>query len=271
MLEFIRFELNYRFNRPVTYIYFVIVLAMSFISTATDAVRAGGSGGKVMENAPVVLSAIMLVIMIFAVFITSAVMGVPVLRDFEHKTDSMIFTTPTNKISYLGGKFIGSFLTLLFISSGIWMGCMVGQAIPWPWLDNAERLMEFSFMHYWNPFVVFVLPNLFVFSAIFFMGGSLGKRMVVVYAQGIVLFMGYLVAGQFLSELDNQNTAALLDPFGVGALEVTTQYWTVAEQNAQLIPIFRHNSSKQVNLDSYWDSLAGYYLFQVQLSTCRKC
>lgn len=237
MLEFIRFELNYRFNRPVTYIYFLILLVISFISTATDVVRAGGSGGKVMENAPVVMTAMMLAIMIFGVFIISAIMGVPVLRDFEHKTDAMIFTTPTSKLSYLGGKFIGSFLTTLCITSGILLGCMLGQALPWPWLDNADRLMEFNFMHYWNPFTVFVLPNLFVFSAIFFMGGSLGKRMVVVYAQGIVLFMGYLVASQFLSELDNQHAAALLDPFGFGALEVTTQYWTVAEQNTQFISL----------------------------------
>ncbi len=236
MLEFIRFELNYRFSRPVTYIYFLIIFAMSFIATSTDIVRAGGSGGKVMENAPIVLSGIMLAIMIFGIFIASAVMGVPVLRDFEHKTDSMIFTTPTSKFSYLGGKFIGSFLTLLVITSSIVLGAMFGQAFAWPWLDNADRLMEFSFIRFWNPYVVFILPNLFVFSAIFFMGGSLGKRMVVVYAQGITLFMGYLVASSFLSQLDNQAMAAMLDPFGFGALEVTTQYWTVAEQNSLLVP-----------------------------------
>ncbi|MEQ8240717.1 MAG: M1 family aminopeptidase [Cyclobacteriaceae bacterium] len=236
MLEFIKFELNYRFSRPVTYIYFLIILLMGFLATATDIVQAGGSGGKVMENAPLVITGVMLVIMIFGIFIASAVMGVPVLRDFEHKTDSMIFTTPTSKLSYLGGKFLGSFLTLLFICSGIILGCMLGQAVPWPWLDNADRLMEFSFMSYWNPFITFIIPNLFIFGAIFFMGGSLGKRMVVVYAQGITLFMGYLLASSFLSQLDNQGLAAMLDPFGFGALEVTTQYWTVSEQNSQLVP-----------------------------------
>lgn len=236
MREFIKFELKYRFTRPVTYIYFLIMWLMAFLATSTDIVRAGGSGGKVMENAPIVVSALMLAIMIFGVFIASAIMGVPVLRDFEHKTDSMIFTTPITRLDYLSGKFIGSFITLLFISSGILLGCMAGQGIHWPWQDNADRLMDFQFMYYWNPFVTFVLPNLFVFGAIFFMGGSLGKRMVVVYAQGIVLFMGYLVAQTFLSQLDNKDLAAILDPFGFGALDVTTQYWTVAEQNSLFIP-----------------------------------
>lgn len=236
MLEFIRFELNYRFNRPATYIYFVLLFLMGFLASATDIVRAGGSGGKVMENAPIVITQLMVVMMIFGTFITSAVMGVPVLRDFEHKTDSMIFTTPVSKFDYLSGKFLGSFITILLITSGLIMGIMVGQAIQWPWQDNADRMMEFSFMSYMNPYFVFVFPNLLFFSAIFFLGGSLGKRMVVVYAQGIILFMGYLVAQTFLAQLDNQGLAAMLDPFGFGALEVTTQYWTVSEQNSQLMP-----------------------------------
>ncbi len=246
MLEFIKFELNYRFSRPVTYIYFIIIFLMTFLATATDIVQAGGSGGKVMENAPIVLTGIMLAVMIFGIFIASAVMGVPVLRDFEHKTDSMIFTTPTSKMSYLGGKFIGSFIILLFICSGIILGAMFGQAFQWPWLDNADRLMEFSFIRYWNPFVTFIIPNLFIFGAIFFMGGSLGKRMVVVYAQGITLFMGYLIASSFLSQLDNQTLAAMLDPFGFGALEVTTQYWTVSEQNELLMPFSRYILSNRL-------------------------
>ena len=232
MLEFIKFELKYRFNRPATWIYFALMLLMSFLATSTDIVQAGGSGGKVMENAPLILAVIETFIMLFGVFIISAVMGVPVLRDFEHKTFSMIFTSPISKINYLGGKFLGSFIVTVIILSGVMWGAMIGQAFPWPWHDFTDKLNPFSFSVYWNPFAVFILPNLFIFSSIFFAGGALGKNMVVVYAQGIILFMGYLVASQFLSELDNQNTAALMDPFGMGAMSVTTQYWTVAEQNS---------------------------------------
>lgn len=236
MLEFIRFEIQYRLTRPATYIYFALILLMSFLATATDAVQAGGSGGNVMQNSPLVIAQIMSVILIFGIFIVSAVMGVPVLRDFEHKTDSMIFTTPISKVNYLTGKFIGSFLIIMFILSGILLGMMIGQAIPWPWLDNADKLMPFNFMHYWNPFAVIIMPTVLMFSLLLFAGGALGKKMTVVYAQGIILFMGYLVASTFISDLDNQTLGAMLDPFGLGALGVHTQYWTVSEQNNNLIP-----------------------------------
>lgn len=235
MLEVIRFELKYRLKRPATYIYFGLLLVIAFLAVTTDAVRAGGSGGKLMENAPSVIMLVMLFCMFLGTFIASAIMGVPVLRDFEHSTASMLFTTPLKKTQYLAGRFLGSFIILVLVTSGILWGMMLGHAIPWPWMDQ-EKLMAFNAYHYLHPFLVFALPNLFFFGAIFFAGGTLGKRMVVVYAQAVILFMGYLIAQQFLSELDNRNTAALLDPFGFGANVVTTQYWTVAEQNSMVIP-----------------------------------
>lgn len=236
MLEVIKFEFKYRLGRPATYIYFALLFLIAFLAVTTDIVQAGGSGGKLMENAPTVIMTIMLFTMFLGTFIASAIMGVPVLRDFEHSTASMIFTTPLKKNQYLAGRFIGSFLILVIITSGILWGMMAGHAIPWPWMDQ-EKLQAFNAYHYFQPFMLFALPNLFFFSAIFFAGGTLGKRMVVVYAQAVILFMGYLIASSFLAELDNRNMGAVLDPFGFGANVVMTQYWTVTEQNSNVIPL----------------------------------
>lgn len=236
MLEVIKFEFKYRMGRPATYIYFGLLFLIAFLAVTTDMVQAGGSGGKLMENAPTVIMTIMLFTMFLGTFIASAIMGVPVLRDFEHSTASMIFSTPLKKNQYLAGRFIGSFLILLLITSGILWGMMAGHAIPWPWMDQ-DKLQAFNAYHYFQPFMLFALPNLFFFSAIFFAGGTLGKKMVVVYAQAVILFMGYLIASSFLAELDNRNMAAVLDPFGFGANVVMTQYWTVAEQNSNVIPL----------------------------------
>ena len=211
MLEVIKFELKYRMKRPATYIYFALLFLIAFLSVTTDIVRAGGSGGKLMENAPTVIMTIMLFAMFLGTFIASAIMGVPVLRDFEHSTASMVFTTPLTKNQYLAGRFIGSFVVLVLITSGILWGMMAGHGIPWPWMDQ-EKLQAFNSYHYFQPFLLFALPNLFFFSAIFFTGGTLGKKMVVVYAQAVILFMGYLIASSFLAELDNRNLGAILDP-----------------------------------------------------------
>lgn len=236
MLEVIFFEFKYRSGRPATYIYFGLLFLLSFLFVATPAVQIGIGSGKVMENAPTVIAVLTSFMSWIALLITSAIMGVAVLRDYEHKTSSMLFTTTLTKSQYLFGRFIGSFLVLIFITSGIVLGFMLGHGVPWPWLDNADKLMPFNAWHYIQPYLVFLLPNIFIFGAIFFTGGALGKKMTVVYAQAVILFMGYLAADLLLGSLDNRELAALLDPFGIGSLSLTSQYWTVAEQNSRVIP-----------------------------------
>ncbi|MGB3467224.1 MAG: ABC transporter permease, partial [Cyclobacteriaceae bacterium] len=237
MLNIIKFELKYRLVRPATYIYFAIMLLLSFLFTATDMVQASGGGGKVMDNSPVQITIIMMLMMWVGLLICSAVMGVPVIRDFEHKSSALIFTTPIKKWEYLAGRFLGSFIILLIIVSGILPGMMIGLSNSWFWQDTPPDLLPFDLWHYLHPFLVFVLPALFFFGSLFFAAGALGKKMTVVYAQAIIAFMGYLISIQLLGQLDNRNIAALTDPMGIAAYSVLTEYWTVTEQNTQVIPL----------------------------------
>lgn len=237
MLEVIRFELKYRLARPATYIYFVLMLGLSFLFTGTDLVQASGGGGKVMDNAPVQIAIIMMLMMWIGLLICSAIMGVPVIRDYEHSTSAIIFTTPIKKWEYLGGRYIGSFIILLMVISGVLLGMMIGLSVNWPWLDQPHKLLPFNLWHYLQPFLVFILPGLFFFGSLFFAAGALGKRMIVVYAQAVIAFMGYLISTSLLSQLDNRTIAAMIDPVGIGAFSVLTQYWTVVERNSQVIPL----------------------------------
>ena len=89
--QIFKFELQYRKARPATYIYFAILFLLSFLAISTDAVQIGGGAGLVKENAPVTIATMMAIMSAFFMMITSAIMGVAVLRDFEHNTDSMMF------------------------------------------------------------------------------------------------------------------------------------------------------------------------------------
>src|ERR1700755_1605049 len=106
--EVIKFEVKYRLNRPATYIYFAMVMLLAFAAVAwPDIIQFGGATGKVKQNASVVLFNIAGIFsLIPCLFIASAIMGVPILRDFEHKMESLVFTTNINKSSYLIGRFI---------------------------------------------------------------------------------------------------------------------------------------------------------------------
>lgn len=233
-LEIFKFEVRYRLKRPATYIYFAILFFLCFFSVTTDTITIGRGSGQVMENAPVVIANMMVILSAFMMMVTSAVMGVPVIRDFEHQTESIMFVNPIKKRDYLFGRFFGSFVILVFIFFGMLLGFMVGEFVPW---READKLGPFQLATYLNPFLYIILPSLFFTGSLFFASGALSRKMIVVYTQGILLLVLYLASFSFVRDLDNSTLSALIDPFGPNTLNLQTQYWTVAERNAlQVIP-----------------------------------
>jgi ABC-type transport system involved in multi-copper enzyme maturation permease subunit len=230
--EIFKFELNYRKTRPATYIYFAIIFLMCFLAVTTDVVRIGGAVGQVKQNSPIVITQMSLIVSVFLCLIASAVMGVAVLRDFEHNTEAILFSTPMKKIDYLMGRFWGSFAILLFIGAAIWVAFIIGDVM---WWRDKQKLMPIHIWNYLQPFFLFVVPNLFFSGALLFMSGTLSRKSIVIYTQGILLLVLYLASQSLLRDLEQKNIASLIDPFGLRSFSYATQYWTPAERNNSLV------------------------------------
>jgi hypothetical protein len=239
--EIFRFEWHYRKGRAANYIYFGIIFLLCFLAVASPVVRIGGAMGQIKANAPYVLSMMTLIMSFALTMITSAVMGVAVLRDFDHNTEAILFSTPLKKFDYLMGRFAGSFLVVVLIYCGIWLGFMfgfgVGKVLPWDveWKD--KEILAFNAWHYFQPFLLFTLTNLFISGAIFFAAGALARNSIMIYTQGILLIIAYELANTFVSDMEYKELAALLDPFALNTFEFVTRYWTPAERNAMLVPL----------------------------------
>ena len=159
-------------------------------------------------------------------------MGVAILRDFDHQTESIMFTTPIKKRDYLFGRFLGSFLVLLFIMSGMMFGFMLGDLMPW---RDAEKLLPYDITTYLQPFLLFIVTNALITGSLFFGSGALSRKMLVIYTQGMILLVLYIAAINFTNDLENKQLLALLDPFGFTTINIETEYWTIAEQNGNQI------------------------------------
>jgi hypothetical protein len=227
------FELRYWLRRPTTYIYFATMFGLAFLFMTTDAVTIGGSVGKVLKNAPFVIARTTTILTFIGAIITTAIAGTAVLRDFQLKSHELFFTTPLTKISYLGARFVGAVIVMIAAYSGLLFGTLLGTWMPWL---EADKIAPFSFASYWNPFILFLVPNIFFMSALFFAVGTLTRNLLVVYVQGIALLVGFSIAGTLLSDIENKMISALLDPFGVRAFGLATEYWTTAEKNSMIVP-----------------------------------
>src|SRR6478609_3159779 len=99
--EIFSFELKYRKARAANYIYFGLIFIISFACVASPLVSVGGAIGQIKPNAPFVIAQLMSLLTLLFIMVTSAIMGVAVLRDFEHNTEAILFSTPMKKIDYL--------------------------------------------------------------------------------------------------------------------------------------------------------------------------
>ncbi len=61
--------------------------------------------------------------------------------------------------------------------------------------------------------------------------------MTATYLAGIAFLAVYAIIGVMLHRMDNETLKVLLDPFGITALTVYSQFWTVTDMNNFLMPI----------------------------------
>ncbi|MGK0365801.1 MAG: ABC-2 type transport system permease protein [Saprospiraceae bacterium] len=226
--EIFKFELKYRARRPDTYVFFAVLFLFSLI--AFDFIYQGENIGQLKENSPYIIARIMSIVSGVFMVITSMIMGVPILRDFEHNMESIMFVNPIKKRDYLLGRFLGSFVVLILIFSALIWGTMLGELMPW---RDVENLQSSTFWHYLKPFLTLVLPTLFVGGSIFFISGTLSRKLIVVYTQGILFFVVFILS----RNIKNPIIAAILEPFSLNAITNITKSWNLIERNTLSIPI----------------------------------
>lgn len=232
--EIFLFEIKYRFKRPATWAYFGILLLFGLI------VSIGGNGPaseKVFVNSPVALATMLSTISIFGIMLSSAIMGVPVYRDIEHKTENYYFSFPVTEKGYLLGRFLGSMSVLFLVSLGLHLGLIIGFAIgPFAGYVEPDRFTDFNFWHYLQPTLTLYWTNFFFAGCIFFALVSLTKKVMLAYAGGAILFITYLITLTLTQDLENTDLVSLLDPFGIGTYSNVIRYWTPEEQNSLTVP-----------------------------------
>src|SRR5206468_3914769 len=73
--------------------------------------------------------------------------------------------------------------------------------------------------------------------ALFFAIAALTRSLLYTYAGVAVFLVAYFTASLFLGDLENRNLTAILDPYGVGAFDLVTRYWTISEKNTGLMQL----------------------------------
>jgi ABC-type transport system involved in multi-copper enzyme maturation permease subunit len=234
--EFFTFEIRFRIKSISTYVYFLIWLAFSFLSVASESFGpVGSSNGKVLLNGPWANALDDLYACLFGTIVIAAIFGTSILRDFQRDTYQILFTKPISKFAYLAGRWAGSFVITVFAFSGMLFGTYFGTWAPWA--DHA-RIGGNHLWWYLQPFLSIVVVQIFFMGSLFFMIGALTRKIFIVYLQGVAIFMLYIIGITVFSATRSLEHfwSGILDPVGLILFDNVTRYWTVIEKNTLLLP-----------------------------------
>lgn len=237
MLSIAGFEARQRLKRASTWVYFALFLALAMLWMAA----AGGVfrdasihfGGKVFINAPRSVALTVAFLGCLGIVVVAAIMGRALQQDVEYQMQHFFFSAPIPRHAYVFGRFLGAYAVLALGFSSIVLGAWLGTL--WPGIEP-DRLGPTQAGTYLRPYLLTLLPNLFVFGALFFTLAALTRRMLPVYVGSVVMMLGYIVAPSLARDLDYKTLAALIDPFGTTALIRLTEYWSTAERNTLAVP-----------------------------------
>lgn len=226
------FELRGHLRRPSTWFYFGILFVWALAAASSEFIP--GSGGLVRLNSAFSLTQAYTTIVMFGQVITCALVGTAILRDFDVRVHELLFTTRLTRGGYLSAKFLAAFAAMLVVYFALPVGALVASVMPW---TDADSLVPIKLWNYVQPFLMLVVPTVLLFSALFFVVGTVTRNQFVIYTTGFLMLLGYSLGERLAATLNNDQLASLIDPFGIRPFELLTRYWTVAEKNAQIVPL----------------------------------
>src|SRR5678815_1205742 len=224
--EVFRFEVGYRLRQPSTWVYALVLFGIPFLMMhAINGSSQYLNAPKMIANASAVLGGI-------GMLVTAGIFGDAAARDVHWRMHALFYTSPLRESRYLAGRFLAGLAVNAVLLLGIPLGLLLASVMPYM---EAGKFGPVQMAAYVQTYVLLLLPNLVVIGAFTFAAAALARQALATYVGGIALYVLGTVAGKLTDGLTNQVLSALVDPFGGGAIALTTKYWTPVERNARLI------------------------------------
>lgn len=116
----------------------------------------------------------------------------------------------------------------------MWLGSALAPALGWM---EPERFGPFEIGGHINAYLTLVIPNMIFAGGILFTVAALTRNTTYAFIAGVALLVGYIIAGNLMRDMENEQIASLLDPFGMRPFSIVTKYWTVDDKNHSSVGI----------------------------------
>ena len=227
------FEFRYQIKQPAFWVVSLLFGLLSFgLVAASDNVQIGGTGGNVFVNAASTIIITHMVMNLFFLLGTVALVASAVARDSATGFGPLINATPINRFDYVLGRFFGAFMAAALAFSSVSIGLILGTFMPWV---DPETLQPLRLGDYVYAYLVYGLTGVFFTSALVFTLATLTRSMMASYVGAVgMIILYFVVTSTLLSKPEMRELGSWLEPLGMGAFQELTRYWTATEKNTRL-------------------------------------
>ena len=231
-------EVKTWFKKPLFYIYAGILFSLSLLLSAlavgvfdSDSVTVTSA---IKLNGAVGIYGLLGFFAILTYLLIPSIIGGTIQRDFSNNMHNVLYSYPLTKWNYLLAKFgAGMTMTLLIIIASL-VGITLGFYLPGA---NEVLVGPFKIMNYLQPFLLYIIPNVFFFGAIVFAITAFLRNVNIGFMFVLVMIILQIAAQSSVSTMDDTYWVELLEPTGDTATYDQIKYWTPEEQSTQLIPV----------------------------------
>jgi ABC-2 type transport system permease protein len=219
--------------------YALLILTIAFFAYGYLMASMGQGPANINCNAPYQISYYTSLMTLGGIFIVMFFSISATIRDKQNAFESIIYSTPIQKSHYFFSRFLGVFLFGIIAFTPFFIGYFIG--VHSSGLDP-ERIADFQLSSYFIPWIVFVVPNIFICSVLLFSISLLSKNNIATYVGGIALYVFYMLSSLALNSPlmsasspptpEGMSMAAMFDPFGIAAFFEQTQFWVPSERNS---------------------------------------
>ena len=229
-----RFELDYQLRRAWPWLFFVVLLALSFLM-ARDSSLADALYEDFFANSSFSVSKTTVFGGLIWLLVAAAIAGEAAARDIATGMHPLVYTAPISKAEYLGGRFLAAFVLNALLLLTVQVGIVLG--IYSPGVDP-EVLGPFRPAVFLSAYAFIALPSAFFGTALQFAISLRSGRPMAGYGGSLLLvFMGFFVA-TLVAFTVKRGLGTLLDPIGIHFIvEDLAHAWTTAEKSHRVLAL----------------------------------
>ncbi|MFI2744086.1 M1 family aminopeptidase [Zhouia sp. PK063] len=236
---------------------------------------------NIKYNSPYAINFILGLFSLLSLFPIVIIASQSLVREKETQFEQLLYTTSIATKNYLISRFlllfgIASICYLLFIT-----GYMAGHLTS---ITSDGNWETFHFYYYINSFVILILPNIFLCTAIVSSIAWFSKSKMAIYVSGLGIYVLYMVGSIFSNSPllagaspvsdEAMNLSAKLDPFGMAAFFEQTYYWSALQKNTFVLKLTGNLLLNRVGVLVLACILLGilykYYTFKVHYKASKK-